>query len=115
MQTQQQTYFKAAQIVLAFACVCMYNSIFNATTGHTMQIYHTDGGVVYTNAKGNTLEAMGEYAQGEVHVNGVFYAYYSVDDDNALTLTSEDGAVLHTLADVADEDGYEALAASILQ
>lgn len=77
-----------------------------------MQMNEVDCGVEYE-ANGNTLSIVGEWDQGEVHLNGVFVGYYEKDEDVGMVyIVDEQGLKIAGFND--SEAGYENYAKGLL-
>ena len=76
-----------------------------------MQMNEVECGVEYVR-NGETLSFVGEWEQGEVHLNGTFVGYYEKDEDGIVNIVNANDK---WIADFEDsEEGYEAYADMML-
>jgi len=75
-----------------------------------MQMNEVECGVEYE-ANGNTISIVGEWDQGEVHLNDVFVGYYE-KDDGMVNIVDEQGKRIASFND--SEAGYEDYAKGLL-
>lgn len=76
-----------------------------------MEMNEVECGVEYE-ANGNTLSIVGEWEEGEVHLNDVFVGYYEKDKDGMVYIVDEWGLRIACFKD--SEAGYEEYADGML-
>jgi hypothetical protein len=77
-----------------------------------MEMNEVECGVEYV-ANGNTLSIVGEWEEGEVHLNDVFVGYYEKsDDDGIVYIVDKHGKRIASFED--SEAGYEDYAEGML-